>query len=180
MLKPREQQALRYIRIAQAQSGVMPSYDQIGAAIGLRSRASVHDVIKTLITQRCLERPPGRRQPAKILFDPDAAIEPRPAIPVPGGSFTPSGACITRYAAELASARYGIERQDTLVLAIDGDAYGGSLSVIDANGRRSGLRRLIESPQGLHLDGTDDAGPVPFDPTIHRITGRVIGLIRAL
>lgn len=180
MLKPREQNALRYIKLAQARTGSMPAYSEIGSTIGLRSRSSVHSIIHELVDRGYISEPRGRGQAVEILIDPDQPTGASAPILVPGGAFTPGVRTIIRSAEDLADARFGIEPADTLVLEIDTKAHGGSLSVVEVEPQRYRLCRLLESPQGLHLDGADERGIQPYDPAVHAIASRVVGLFRSL
>lgn len=180
MLKPREQHALRFLKSALDRTGLMPSYDEIGSAIGLRSRSSVHRIVHDLAERGYITAPQGRRQAAQVLIDPDHPAATAEAIQIPGGAFTPAARFITRSAQDLASSRYGIERADTLVLELDTRATGGSLSVVEVEPQRYRLCRLLESPEGLHLEDPDALGSRPYDPAVHAIASRVVGLIRSL
>ncbi len=55
-----QERILRVIREAIAEHGEAPSLDEIGAAVGLRSRASVHYQLRELEAKAAIVREPGR------------------------------------------------------------------------------------------------------------------------
>ncbi len=178
MLTPRENNALRYIKIVLQDTGAMPPYGKIAAALGLRSRSSAHAVTRRLVDAGYLAIGVDPSRPARVLVDPDAEGAACSTVRVAGGAFTPRPQTITRLAADLACPRFGIEHDDTLVLEIGGRAAAGTLSVVALPGRQLRVCRLLESPQGLHLEGADDAGPCLYDPRAHAITSRIVGFFR--
>lgn len=55
-----QERILRIIREAITEHGEAPSLDEIGAAVGLRSRASVHYQLRELEAKAAIVREPGR------------------------------------------------------------------------------------------------------------------------
>jgi SOS-response transcriptional repressor LexA len=55
-----QERILRYIRAAITERGEAPSLDEIGAAVGMRSRASVHYQLRELEAKAAIVREPGR------------------------------------------------------------------------------------------------------------------------
>ena len=55
-----QERILRVIREAIVERGEAPSLDEIGAAVGLRSRSSVHYQLRELEAKAAIRREPGR------------------------------------------------------------------------------------------------------------------------
>lgn len=67
-LSPRQQEMLEFITAAVDQGGVVPSYREIGAALGIQSTNAVSDHLKALIRKGYLERvgDPGRPRSMRL------------------------------------------------------------------------------------------------------------------
>ncbi|MFF7127194.1 LexA family protein [Streptomyces sp. NPDC008240] len=61
-----QERILRCIRAHIADHGEAPTYAQIGAAVGMRSRASVHYQIGELVTKHAIVHEPGRRRGIRL------------------------------------------------------------------------------------------------------------------
>jgi len=65
-LSPRQREILEFIMTAVDQSGVPPSYREIGGALGIGSTNGVSDHIKALVRKGYLERVGGRGAPRSL------------------------------------------------------------------------------------------------------------------
>jgi repressor LexA len=82
----RQEQVLQFVRSAVQRQGYPPSIREIGAAVGLRSTASVTHHLKALQDQGYLRRDAGRPRTVELLAPERpaaAASEPGPAAPPP-------------------------------------------------------------------------------------------------
>ena len=61
-----QERILRCIRAHIAEHGEAPTYAQIGQAVGMRSRASVHYQVVELETKAAIIREPGRRRGIRL------------------------------------------------------------------------------------------------------------------
>ncbi|MEU6552134.1 hypothetical protein ABZ915_17885 [Streptomyces sp. NPDC046915] len=61
-----QERILRCIRQHIADEGEAPTYAQIGAAVGMSSRASVHYQLGELATKGAIVREPGRRRGIRL------------------------------------------------------------------------------------------------------------------
>ncbi|MEU9323165.1 hypothetical protein AB0D91_05035 [Streptomyces canus] len=61
-----QERILRIIRAAIAERGEAPSLDEIGAAVGMRSRASVHYQLRELEAKAAIARDPHRPRAIRL------------------------------------------------------------------------------------------------------------------
>jgi repressor LexA len=61
-----QERILRAIRQHIAETGEAPTYAQIGQAVGMRSRASVHYQLGELETKQAIRREPGQRRGIRL------------------------------------------------------------------------------------------------------------------
>lgn len=61
-----QERILRCIREAIADRGEAPTYAEIGQAVGMRSRASVHYQVVELEAKQAIVREPGRRRGIRL------------------------------------------------------------------------------------------------------------------
>jgi len=84
-LSPRQAQIVDMIKAAVDQRGVMPSYREIGAALGIRSTNAVSDHVKALVRKGYLERmgEPGTPRTLRLTTKATGHIEDTAVVGVP-------------------------------------------------------------------------------------------------
>jgi repressor LexA len=86
MLTSKQKELLIYIHKCVQESGVPPSFDEMKAALDLRSKSGIHRLITALEERGFVRRLPHRARALEILKLPDALLETSPRRP----GFTPS------------------------------------------------------------------------------------------
>jgi repressor LexA len=66
-LTPIQAEVLEFIKQQQAQRHPSPSYDEIGAAVGLASKSGVHRVVQQLKERNAIAMLPGRARSITIV-----------------------------------------------------------------------------------------------------------------
>lgn len=66
-LTPRQREALDFIKSFNAEHGIGPSYDQIAAALGLKSKGFAHDLVSRLVERGAIRKAHGRARQFEIL-----------------------------------------------------------------------------------------------------------------
>lgn len=66
-LTPRQQVVMAFLQRYNAQTGTMPTYDEIAAGTGTSSKSGVHSAITRLVERGHIERIPGRVRAIRII-----------------------------------------------------------------------------------------------------------------
>jgi repressor LexA len=84
-LSPRQREILELIRTEVSRKGVVPSFREIGAALGIRSTNAVSDHVKALQRKGYLERvgDPGRPRSLRLTLQAADEAEEETTVPVP-------------------------------------------------------------------------------------------------
>ena len=106
-MTPRQAQLLEYLRANITHAGVVPSYDEMKDALGLKSKSGIHRLIAGLEMRGLIGRIPGC---ARAIYITDEKREPAPTVA----------------SAERASYRKGYE-----------DGYGAAIKSSDFNSARA-------------------------------------------
>lgn len=72
MLTRRQHELLTFLVTYQKHRGVSPSYEEMGEALGLKSKSAVHGLIEGLEKKGYCQKEPNRARALKILKTPDA------------------------------------------------------------------------------------------------------------
>lgn len=88
MLTKKQHELLQFINKRLADQGVPPSFDEMKAALGLRSKSGIHRLITGLEERGFIRRMPHRARALEVVRMPKAA--PEPAAKPAKGQFKPS------------------------------------------------------------------------------------------
>lgn len=72
-LTPRQLKVLTFIRGYIRQNGYSPTYDEIGATFGAKSRSQVHAVVHQLVDRSAITTLPGKRRAIALVEQERAA-----------------------------------------------------------------------------------------------------------
>lgn len=90
-----DRQYLALLQEYYASHRVLPSYAGIGALVGMRSKASVHEMVQRLKAEDLLESAPDRRlKPGRRFFERDVAENVRAGLPSPALDAAPDSLAI--------------------------------------------------------------------------------------
>jgi repressor LexA len=85
MLTRKQHELLSYINTRLSESGVSPSFEEMKAALDLKSKSGVHRLISALEERGFIRRLPNRARALEVVKLPDA----RPSVPTPANTNTP-------------------------------------------------------------------------------------------
>ena len=186
-LSPRQQELLEFVVSAVEQRGVVPSYREIGAALGIGSTNAVSDHLKALIRKGYVERvgEPGRPRSLRLTEKATGFIEDEnvTAVPVLGriaagvpllaeenyeGSvrvdqsmLPPGGRVFALIVTGDSMIEDGIFDGDTLFVRQKSDARDGEIAVVMVDGEAT-VKRIYREGDRLRLQPANSA----MDPII--------------
>lgn len=199
-LSPRQREILDFIVAAVEQGGVVPSYREIGAALGIGSTNAVSDHLKALMRKGYIERvgDPGRPRSLRLTetatgFLEDDAVTTVPllgriaaglpllaeenyegSIRVDAGLLPPGGRVFALKVTGESMIEDGIHDGDTLFVRQKDDARDGEIAVVMVDGDAT-VKRVFREGDRLRLQPANSA----MDPIwVDRRSGdvRVIGV----
>lgn len=198
MLTPREHKVLQFIRRHIDEHGYAPSLEEIGAAIGVRSRGSVHRYVSRLEDKGYLRREPHGARALELLATPEgppfgelpllgriAAGRPIEAIP---GQDTLNLADFLlgadRFALQVVGdsmVEAGILDGDTVVVRRQDRAEDGNIVVALIDQQEATLKRLKHCGRGMIELIPANAGMSAMVYSADRVTiqGVVVGQLRS-
>ncbi len=199
-LTPRQQQILTLIEQRQATDEPAPTLDELCAALGLRSRGSLHKHIQALVAAGHLEPARGRHRglqtPAELCSDaPDADLLPllgriaagRPieAVADPEQVEVPArlrgnGPCYVLRVVGDSMSGAGILDGDEVVIEQRDQANNGDIVVALIRGEEATLKRIDQRPgEVLLLSANDEIAAQRYRPDEIQIQGVLVGQMRA-
>lgn len=207
-LSPRQRDILDFIVAQVAQSGVVPSYREIGAALGIDSTNAVSDHIKALIRKGYVERvgDPGRprslrltNRAANFLADDDITVIPvlgriaagvpllaeqnyEGSIRVDASMLPPGGKLFGLVVTGDSMIGDGIFDGDTLFVRQKDDARDGEIAVVMVDGEAT-VKRLYREGDTIRLQPSNNAmKPIIVDNKRGdvRVIGVAVGVFRKL
>lgn len=92
MMTPKQAQLLAYVREYLAHKGFSPSFDEMRAYIGLRSKSGIHRLVSGLEYRGLIRRLPHRARAIEV-------VEREATCPKCGTHFQPSSEVVSRAAA---------------------------------------------------------------------------------
>jgi repressor LexA len=120
MLTRKQNDLLRFIHARLAEDGVSPSFEEMKAALDLKSKSGVHRLINALEERAFIRRLPNRARALEVLRMPDIASAVTKATP-------PSAAAISAVPAELrARVRIPEPANDAIIIPLHGRIAAGS------------------------------------------------------
>lgn len=197
MLTPQEHRTLQFIRRHLAEHGYAPSLEEIGAAIGVRSRGSVHRYVSRLQDKGYLRRAPHGARALEVLDGPGdpagslpllgriAAGRPIEAIP---GQDTLNLADFLlgpdRYALQVVGdsmIEAGILDGDTVVVRQQDRAEDGDIVVALIDGQEATLKRLKRCGGGMIelIPANAELSSMVYSAERVTIQGVVVGQLRS-
>lgn len=197
MLTPVQQKTLDFIRRYRQRCGCSPSFAEIAAGIGIRSRGVVHRYVQALIAAGHLRQRPGRKRGLELTT---AEAGPALAIPLLGRiaagrpiEAIPGEGTLDLTAFLLGANRYALQvRGDSMIEAgiLDGDtviveardgADDGAIVVALIDEGETTLKRLTRRRDGsVQLTAANAAiAPMIYGAGRVRIQGVVVGVLRS-
>ena len=79
-MTPRQLECLRFIDARIRETGVCPSYEEMQAAIGLKSKSGIHRLVAALEERGYIRRLSARARAIEVIRLPDAARDDRDAL----------------------------------------------------------------------------------------------------
>lgn len=194
MLTPQQNKALTFIRETILREGTAPTLEEIGRAVGIRSKGAAHRLVQALIDKGYLDREPlswrglsltGRSGPTLPLLGRIAAGLPIEAIP---GEDTlnltdfllgPDRYALRVFGDSMIGA--GILNGDTVVVKQADTARDGEIVVALIDGQEATLKRLKRRKDGMvELVAENPAIPPMAYPAARvRIQGIVVAQLRS-
>ena len=173
-----------------ARHRVLPSYAGIGALIGLRSKASVAEMVMRLKSAKLLESSPDRRlKPGKRFFDRSLADSVRAGQPAPAGDTRSDTISLDEYLIDHPSRTVlvtvkgnsmidaGIHEGDVVVVEKRVTANIGDIVIAVVNNEFT-LKRLGREKDNFVLKPENKAYPTIRPKGDLEIFGVVVGLVR--
>jgi repressor LexA len=206
-LSPRQREMLDFVVAAVEQSGVVPSYREIGQALGITSTNAVSDHLKALVRKGYLERvgDPGRPRSLRLterttgMDDESVTVVPvlgRIAAGVPllaeenyEGSvrvdrsmLPPGGKVFALVVTGDSMIEDGIHDGDTLFVRQKDDARDGEIAVVMVDGEAT-VKRVFREGDRLRLQPANAAmQPIVVDRRAGdvRVVGIAVGVYRRI
>ncbi|MCB9687162.1 MAG: repressor LexA [Alphaproteobacteria bacterium] len=206
-LSPRQREILDFVVAAVEQDGVVPSYREIGTALGIASTNAVSDHLKALIRKGYLERvgDPGRPRSLRLTehatgFLEDSAVTTVPvlgriaagvpllaeenyegSIRVDQSMLPPGGKVFALIVTGESMIEDGILDGDTLFVRQKDDARDGEIAVVMVDGEATVKRIYRERGDKLRLQPANSAmEPIIVDRRSGdvRVIGVAVGVFR--
>lgn len=206
-LSPRQREILDFVVAAVEQDGVVPSYREIGSALGIASTNAVSDHLKALIRKGYLERvgDPGRPRSLRLTehatgFLEDTAVTTVPvlgriaagvpllaeenyegSIRVDSSMLPPGGKVFALIVTGESMIEDGIFDGDTLFVRQKDDARDGEIAVVMVDGEATVKRIYREKGDKLRLQPANSAmEPIVVDRRSGdvRVIGVAVGVFR--
>jgi repressor LexA len=198
-LTPRQRDILAALEQAIARTGYVPSVRELGAAVGLRSTATVHNHLHQLERRGYIRRAPSQARAIEVLMPtltPRQALRPvRVLGRVPAG---PARLAVEEAEGTLALPIAFVSQPSPFALRVRGDSMVGAgiqdgdyvvveprdhadlgTIVVALLGDEATVKRLELAPDGPRLVAENPAYP-PVPARDVRILGRVVGVYRTL
>ncbi len=198
MLTPGQRKTLEFVRRYWRQRGCSPSFAEIAAGIGIRSRGVVHRYVQALIAAGQLRQRPGRKRGLEVPEESAtraAATLPllgyiaagRPIEAVPGEETIDLTAFLlglNRYALRVrgdSMIEDGILDGDTVIVDARDSADDGAIIVALIDNADATLKRLRYRKDGsIQLTAANSAyAPMIYGAGRVRIQGVVVGVLRS-
>jgi repressor LexA len=197
MLTPMQQKTLDFIRRYWQQRGCSPSFPEIAAGIGIRSRGVVHRYVQALIAAGHVRQHPGRkrgleptgREAARPYAIPllGRVAAGRPIEAIPGEDTLDLTAFLlgaNRYALQVrgdSMIEAGILDGDTLIVEARDGADDGAIVVALIDEGEATVKRLAHRKDGsIQLTAANAAmAPMIYGAERVRIQGVVVGVLRS-
>jgi repressor LexA len=204
-LTKRQRQIYDFIAEFVQSNGYSPSFEEIGAALGLSSLATVHKHVNNLEAKKLLRRDYNRSRSIDVLPLPEG-MPSRARPPAPGGLELPlmgriaAGRPIEQVATpETISLTDFTRARDVFVLQVVGEsmqdehivngdyvlvektdsARDGEIVVALVNGSESTLKRLYRAGEQVRLQPSNAAmQPILVPAEAVRVQGRVVAVLR--
>lgn len=173
-----------------AKHRVLPSYSAIGNLVGLRSKASVADLVLRLKAEGVVESTPDRRlKPGKRFFERPIAESVRAGLPSPAADSSPEGLSIDEYLIAHPSKTVlitvkgdsmidaGIHPGDVVIVEKRASANVGEIVVAIIDNEIT-LKRLQKDRGRIVLKPENKAYPVIRPKGVLEIFGVVVGQFR--
>ncbi|RMG31245.1 MAG: transcriptional repressor LexA [Gammaproteobacteria bacterium] len=195
MLTPTQRRLLDFLERYWALHGQAPTLAEMGEALGIRSRGTVHRHVQALVAAGHLRRIPGRKRglalvrglehPALPLLGRIAAGRPIEAIPdedrldLAEFLLGPGRFALRVQGDSMVGA--GILDGDTVVVESCEDAPDGAIVVALIDNEEATLKRLRHRPDGtlMLIPENPDLRPLIYPAHRVRIQGRVVGVLRS-
>jgi repressor LexA len=206
-LSPRQREILDFVMSAVEQDGVVPSYREIGAALGITSTNAVSDHLKALIRKGYLERvgDPGRPRSLRLTehatgFLEDTGVTSVPvlgriaagvpllaeenyegSLRVDSAMLPPGGKVFALVVTGDSMIEDGIFDGDTLFVRQREDARDGEIAVVMVDGDATVKRVFREKGDRLRLQPANSAmQPIVVDRRAGdvRVVGVAVGVFR--
>ncbi len=207
-LSPRQREMLEFIVSAVDQRGIVPSYREIGAGLGIGSTNAVSDHIKALIRKGYIERvgEPGRPRSLRLTTEATGFIEDDNIVGVPllgriaagapllaqenyestvrvdAAMLPPGGKVFALIVTGDSMIDDGIHDGDTLFVQQRSDVRDGQIAVVMVDGDAT-VKRLFREGQRLRLQPANSAmEPMYVDRTAGDVSvvGVAVGVFRRL
>lgn len=193
---PQQQRVLALIEQRQADGEPAPTLDELCAALGLRSRGSLHKHIQALVAAGHLEPARGRHRGIQLASQaPDdgllpmlgriAAGRPIEAVPDPEQVEVPArlrrdGPCYVLRVVGDSMCEAGILDGDEVVIEQRDEARNGDIVVALIRGEEATLKRIEQRPgEVLLLPANPEMEPQRYHPDEVQIQGVLVGQMRA-
>lgn len=197
MLTPMQQKTLEFIRGYWLRRGGSPSFPEIAAGIGIRSRGVVHRYVQALIAAGYLRQLPGRKRGLELTGEkaPPAPVIPllgriaagRPIEAIPGEGTLDLAAFllgVNRYALQVrgdSMVEAGILDGDTVIVEARDSADDGAIVVALIDEGEATLKRFTRRRDGsIQLTAANAAmAPMIYGAGRVRVQGVVVGVLRS-
>lgn len=205
VLYDKERKILEFLAHFQQKFGYSPTLREIAAGVGLKSPATIHEHIESLIEKGYLAREDGERRSIKIV-DPAFAKGLIPSsenvLELPLMGFIAAGEPLEphpdtnatlKVAASMVSGKKpsyvlqvkgnsmiedGIFEGDYVIIEHTQDAANGDIVIALVNGGLATLKRFYREIDGRVVLKPANAAMSPIYPTEIQVQGRVVGLVR--
>ncbi|HHH46180.1 MAG TPA: transcriptional repressor LexA [Thiotrichales bacterium] len=195
-LTPTQHRLLDFLRRYFAEHGHAPTLAEMGAALGIRSRGTVHRHVQALARAGAIRLVPGRKRGIALCDAPDTRL----ALPLLGriAAGRPIEAIPDQDRLDLAEfllgpGRFALRVQgdsmigagildgDTVVVESCEDAPDGAIVVALIDNEEATLKRLRHRPDGtlMLIPENPELRPMIYPADRVRIQGRVVGVLRS-